>query len=179
MEFTKFNKIPRLNREIIITEKIDGTNAQIKITEDGEFLIGSRNRYITPEDDNAGFAKWAMENKEELMKLGVGTHFGEWFGQGIQRNYGLKEKRFYLFNVSKWADDEIRPKCCGIVPILYQGMFSEYAITNCVTELRVSGSRVAEGFMKPEGIIIFHTALSGYFKVTLEKDDIPKSIVKE
>ena len=39
MEFIKFEKIARLNREIIITEKIDGTNAQICITEDGEFLV--------------------------------------------------------------------------------------------------------------------------------------------
>ena len=36
--FTPFQKIPRLSREMIITEKIDGTNSCICITEDGEFL---------------------------------------------------------------------------------------------------------------------------------------------
>ena len=78
MEFEKFTKIARFSREVIVTEKIDGTNAQIVITEDGEFFTGSRNRFITPEDDNFGFSKWAHEHKEELMKLGVGKHYGEW-----------------------------------------------------------------------------------------------------
>jgi hypothetical protein len=59
LEFQEFPKIARLSREIIITEKIDGTNAQILITEEGDFLIGSRTRWITPQDDNYGFAKWA------------------------------------------------------------------------------------------------------------------------
>ena len=31
--FVEFRKIPRLNRDIIITEKIDGTNASIVIEE--------------------------------------------------------------------------------------------------------------------------------------------------
>jgi hypothetical protein len=33
-EFREFSKMARLSREIIITEKIDGTNAQIFIGED-------------------------------------------------------------------------------------------------------------------------------------------------
>lgn len=175
MEFVSFKKIPRLNREIIITEKIDGTNAQICITEEGDFLVGSRNRWITPEDDNAGFARWAHANKEELMKLGVGSHYGEWYGQGIQRKYGLTEKRFALFNTARWADDEVRPKCCGVVPILYQGVFAEYKIQECLDTLDEDGSYAVPGFMKPEGIVIYHTALGGYFKVTLENDEVPKS----
>jgi hypothetical protein len=94
-EFREFPKMARLSREIIITEKIDGTNAQIFIGEDGEFLCGSRTRWITPENDNYGFAKWAYERKDDLIRdLGPGRHFGEWWGQGIQRGYGLKEKRF-------------------------------------------------------------------------------------
>ncbi len=59
IEFEGFGKIARLSRECVITEKIDGTNAQICITEDGQFLTGSRTRWITPEDDNFGFSKSA------------------------------------------------------------------------------------------------------------------------
>src|SRR5687767_3287692 len=103
LEFLEFPKMARLSREVIISEKIDGTNAQILITEDGGFYTGSRNRWVTPEQDNFGFSKWAHENKELLMKLGVGRHFGEWWGAGIQRTYGLKEKRFSLFNSSRWG----------------------------------------------------------------------------
>lgn len=70
--FVEFRKIPRLNREIVVTEKIDGTNAQILVSDDGKELIaGSRNRWITTENDNHGFAKWVESNKEELItKLG-------------------------------------------------------------------------------------------------------------
>ena len=57
MEFRKFNKIARLSREIVVTEKIDGTNGLIAIGEDGEFQVGSRNQWITPENDNFGFAR--------------------------------------------------------------------------------------------------------------------------
>ena len=179
MEFEKFKKIPRFNRDVVITEKIDGTNGQICITEDGEFLVGSRNRWITPENDNAGFARWAYENKEELMKLGKGHHYGEWWGQGIQRKYGLTEKRFSLFNTSMWSDDEVRPACCSVVPVLYEGLLCDEAIELVTDRLRTFGSVAAEGFMKPEGIVIFHTAAGQYFKITLENDQIPKGLIKE
>ena len=176
-EFTGFSKIARLNREIIITEKIDGTNSQIRITEDGEFLVGSRKKWITPEDDNYGFAKWAYENKEELLKLGVGSHFGEWYGQKIQRNYGLQERRFALFNTSIW-NEETKPKCCDVVPILYRGMFSQKEIELCLTRLQRHGSKAVKGFMNPEGVVIYHTALNDYFKVTIKNDEVPKSQIK-
>src|SRR5882724_293770 len=103
MEFTEFNKIARLSRNCVVTEKLDGTNASIVIGEAGEFLVGSRTRWITPEDDNYGFARWAHTHKEELLTLGPGQHFGEWWGNGIQRKYGLSEKRFSLFNTARWS----------------------------------------------------------------------------
>lgn len=175
MEFESFQKIARLSREIIITEKLDGTNAQICIGEDGSFQVGSRTRWITPENDNFGFAAWAYANKDELMQLGHGRHFGEWWGQGIQRRYGLEEKRFSLFNVSRWDNPEDRPRCCDIVPTLYRGMFSQEAIESALDSLRLLGSSAAIGFMNPEGIIVYHCAAGIGFKKTLEKDESPKS----
>ena len=62
-EFTPFPSIPRLFREIVITEKIDGTNACVHIAEDGVTVTaGSRNRWLTLEDDNYGFARWVAEH---------------------------------------------------------------------------------------------------------------------
>lgn len=174
MKFRPFPKIARLNREIVITEKIDGTNASIYIGEDGAFLAGSRTKWLSVEDDNFGFARWALDNKEDLLNLGAGHHFGEWWGKGIQRGYGLTERRFSLFNVSRWADDELRPNCCHVVPVLYQGMFSESAIEKSLCTLRLYGSSAVQGFMKPEGIAVYHTAANTLFKVTLEKDEKPK-----
>lgn len=42
-EFRAFQKIARLSRKVIVTEKIDGTNGIIYIGQDGEFKVGSRN----------------------------------------------------------------------------------------------------------------------------------------
>ena len=184
--FVEFPKIARLSRECIVTEKIDGTNAQILITEDGQFLTGSRSRWITPENDNFGFSRWAHEHKDELMALGVGQHFGEWWGSGIQRGYGLPkgEKRFSLFNVSRW-DDNLRdpikfptakPACCHVVPVLYKGIFETSFVIGALTVLGAIGSKAAPGFMKPEGVVCWHVAAGMGFKKTLEKDEVPKSM---
>lgn len=172
--FVGFPKIARLSRDIIVTEKIDGTNGQIVISDDGlEIQAASRTRYITPQDDNYGFAQWVFENKEELLKLGPGRHFGEWWGKGIQRNYGIDKKVFSLFNVGIWNKDNI-PSCCSVVPVLYNGYFNTKYIEGCILHLQQEGSRAAPGFMKPEGVIIYHTAANIYFKKTLEKDEKPK-----
>lgn len=172
MDFVEFPKIARISRECIVTEKLDGTNGVIVITEDGEMLVGSRSRWITPADDNYGFARWAEGHRTELMKLGVGRHHGEWWGQGIQRNYSLTEKRFSLFNTSKWLDDAERPACCHVVPILARDLFDAPALgLKALKRLKEEGSIAAPGFMKPEGIIIFHIAGNLLFKKTLERDD--------
>lgn len=175
MDFQDFPKMARLSRECVITEKLDGTNAQIAIGEAGEFFVGSRTRWITPDDDNFGFAKWAYANKDELMLLGPGRHFGEWWGQGIQRNYGLAEKRFSLFNTSRWSPENV-PACCHIVPELYRGLFDTKAVFDCLEQLRNGGSLASIGFMKPEGVVVYHAAAGVGFKKTLEKDEQPKSI---
>ena len=110
------------------------------------------------------------------MGLGVGFHYGEWWGQGIQRGYGLKEKRFSLFNTSRWSDDSVRPACCHVVPVLHTEMFDTETIQNWLFWLSRFGSIASPGFMKPEGVVIYHTAGNLYFKKTIEGDDQPKSI---
>lgn len=177
LEFTPFPKIARLSRDIVITEKLDGTNACIRIGPDGEFLTGSRQRWITPEDDNYGFSKWAHEHKDELMLLGEGTHFGEWWGLGIQRNYGLKEKRFSLFNTARWNTEQ-RPECCHIVPTLFTGEFLTIDVHEILFKLVIDGSIAAPGFLKPEGIIIYHKHSNTLFKKTIDGDDKGKEYGK-
>ena len=194
--FTPFPKMARLQREVLITEKIDGTNAQVYITDDGRMLTGSRTRWITPEDDNFGFARWAADNKDELMQLGPGSHFGEWWGQGIQRKYGLSERKFSLFNVSRWclhgetptqipsADprivkmQDVLPACCHLVPVLWQGLFTAAWPEQMLNRLNNGGSVAAPGFMNPEGIVVFHVAGNVGFKMTLDNDGVPKSSLK-
>ena len=196
MEFTEFPKMARLSRDVIVTEKIDGTNAQVFITDDGQIVAGSRTRWITPQDDNFGFAAWVKAHRDELLTLGPGRHFGEWWGQGIQRNYGLTERRFSLFNVQRWALhgtepqriatadpriekwQDVLPECCGLVPVLYRGLFDTTAVDRAIETLRLTGSAAAPGFMKPEGVVVFHVAGNVGFKKTLVKDELPKALAE-
>jgi RNA ligase len=172
--FQPFQKIARYSRLITITEKIDGTNASIWIDDLGtEFRTASRTKWITPSDDNMGFSRWAHEHKEELMQLGPGHHFGEWWGAGIQRRYGQVWKRFSLFNTFRFATT--RPACCDVVPVLYEGLISDEAINSALDTLKLEGSKAAPGFMNPEGIVIYHQAAKQYFKKTLVGDEKPKN----
>jgi hypothetical protein len=205
MEFTEFPKMPRLSRDCIISEKIDGTNASVIIFKtdvgidpsdidlnlrlgigvmgaehDGtraafHVFAGSRSRFITPDKDNYGFAKFVAANIDELVKLGPGQHFGEWWGSGIQRGYGLTngDKRFSLFD-TRWTDRDNRPACCSVVPILAQRTFDGSLIDTVLIDLAMHGSKAAPGFMRPEGIVVYHTAAKMAFKKTIDKDESPK-----
>lgn len=176
VDFIPFQKIPRWsNQHIVITEKIDGTNAQIFINEDcTEFRCGSRSRWITPDDDNYGFARWCHDNSEAILSLGKGQHFGEWYGSGIQRGYGLSggHKRFVLFNTLRWGTDEQRARLAstpiGIVPILYQGEFAVKPIDDCMQDLLIKGSQAEPGYMNPEGIVIYLPGSRSLFKLTYD-----------
>ena len=205
MEFVPFPKIPRLDREIIITEKIDGTNGVIAIGPSTSGMapgalidpftglcmrVGSRNRWLSAETgDNFGFFAWAYENRHELFQLGEGIHHGEWWGKGIQRGYGLDHKRFSLFNTSRWAphDDSFlldgqryAPACCHVVPELDRHRsFSDFSILAALYDLDEHGSFAAPGFMKPEGVVVYHTASNQLFKKTIENDESPKSKARE
>jgi len=199
-EFIKFSKIARYNRQVVATEKIDGTNSQIDITEDGGFRTGSRNRWITPTDDNYGFSAWAYAHRDELIEgLGVGRHFGEWWGSGIQRKYGLVngDKRWSLFNIARWClyggtptevptedprimrTQEILPECVGLVPVLWEGLMEDLDTNKILRDLRINGSSVAPGYFNAEGIVMYHKASNTLFKRTMIDDESPKSISKK
>jgi hypothetical protein len=179
--FEPWPKIPRLNRHLVITEKIDGTNASIKVLEDGRVLAGSRTRWVTPQSDNFGWAAWVAAHEDELRTgLGVGHHFGEWWGVGIQRGYGLYERRFSLFNTHRWngkVPASTPPACCLVVPVLYSGPNTPGVVDTVVQALREKGSSASPGFTPPEGVVVFHAASKQMFKVTCSNDEEPKGKV--
>lgn len=173
--FCGFPKIPRLSRPCIITEKIDGTNASILVTEDGAVFAASRSRWLSsssPHEDNYGFARWVETNAALLRdELGVGHHFGEWWGQGIQRRYGKTEKVFSLFNTGH--PNYYASTLCRVVPVLYVGVFNSGVVDHVLERLREDGSYAAPGFMNPEGVVVYHTSSKQRFKKTIEKDEEP------
>lgn len=213
MEFQAFPKISRFNRKVTVTEKLDGTNAAIIISQEPRdentvatvlddrlveinIWVQSRSRFIKPADDNYGFAAWVLENASDLVDLGEGRHFGEWWGSGIQRRYNVSEKRFSLFNTRRWrgkSETTVReytqyldghapvtvyptlvPDCCDVVPILFEGNMVNLDTENLLNWLRMKGSIAAPGFMRPEGIVIYHEASGTLFKRTCEKDEAHK-----
>jgi len=181
-EFQEFRKIPRLSRDITITEKIDGTNGLIYIDYSGEIFAGSRSRWLWGSiqdkicNDNHGFARFVKDNQKELMKLGPGYHYGEWYGKGVQkRHYNLSEKRFALFNTARWIGNPYLPSCCQVVPILYTGLFDSLMIKVALECLQYSGSHISPGYMDPEGIVIYHCASRSYYKKTISNDEKSKN----
>lgn len=191
LEFEAFPKIGRLNRKCTITEKIDGTNAQIVFDEVGNMLVGSRKRQIYPEGtlfdadgtvikgtDNMGFAQWAYSLQDTLFDyLGAGRHYGEWAGAGIQRGYGLTTKRFYLFNTFRWDDDLFDMQGqhdigLFVVPTLYTGDYSVDMINDIVKHLPDNAMTLnGTTFHNPEGVIVYHHGTRTYAKVTCKKDN--------
>lgn len=197
--FTPWPKTPRLLRDVTVTEKIDGTNAAVAVVRVGDIanddiagakVIGtangwlavfaqSRKRLITPEADNAGFARWVWANAAEIVEaLGEGLHFGEWWGSKIGRKYGYAsgERFFSLFNTDKHADTDaaiggvrVRP-----VPVLYRGPMNTAVIHHELSKLRQGGSVAAPGFANPEGVCVFHHASRQVFKATLDANDAGK-----
>jgi RNA ligase len=180
-KYPEFKKIPRLFRDCIIQEKIDGTNALIEIKQDPccpvclTVRAGQRTKWIPWPNgpDNFGFGRWVKEHETELKALGPGLHFGEWYGSGIQRGYGLSDKRFALFRQPK---NGTIPGCCQIVPTLFEGPFSTPCVDYFIQALRENGSRLVPGFMKPEGVVVQLVASGALYKVTLEGDQQPKGV---
>lgn len=159
--FKPWPKTPRIeNVTYHFTEKLDGTNACL-IIQDGELYCQSRNKLITPEDDNYGFARWAYSHKEELVhNLYPGYWYGEWWGLGIQRGYDQTEKRFSLF----WYPGTLETDLVSLVPTLKVATLEE-ARNLLITE----GSQAAPGFMNPEGVVLYEPTTRQRFKSIISK----------
>ena len=166
VEFKAWEKIPRDSPfKVTITEKIDGTNSCIVI-KDGEIVgVQSRKRFIFPEDDNYGFATWVRDNHDELLSLGDGYHYGEWAGEGIQKNHHmLTGKQFFLFNTFRWNPlNPNRPDCCKVVPILFEGELSDKSIDDIMIELLATSK---DAGWTAEGIVVYYHAFRKYTKHT-------------
>lgn len=178
MQFEAYPKIPRAEKvSCWITEKIDGTNGQILFDDQTtEVRAGSRNRWCevtgNARDDNFGFGRWVAENRDLLKRLGPGRHFGEWWGEGIGRRYGLTERRFWLFDRSRFAPEDIAERGLdkigvGVVPMLATCSIADLASTMAWVDakLMAEGSTAVPGWMQPEGyVVVFAGGMK--FKVT-------------
>lgn len=175
-EFRPWPKTPRLFKDVVVTEKIDGTNGGVVVTEDGDVFAQSRKRFVTVDADNFGFARWVYDNSKALAEtLGAGHHYGEWWGSGIQRGYGCEpgERYFSLFNADKWGflRDSSPVDSLSVVPVLWEGEMDTEAIRLIADQLQRDGSKAKPGYMRPEGVCVFHTAANAIFKVPFDKSE--------
>jgi hypothetical protein len=213
IDFTPWPKIPRINQEeITITEKIDGTNAAVGIREietlDGaqqphEWTVGvvegklfavraqSRKRFITPDTDNYGFADWVSRNVLRLIEgLGEGLHFGEWWGEGIQKNrYNVERKYFSLFNTYRWDADSLAEAGLldvgvRVVPELIKTGIEglPHRLSTAKQILQSNGSLAAKGegatCYDPEGVVLHFRRGDAPFKFIFSNPDTPKSALE-
>jgi hypothetical protein len=54
--------------------------------------------------------------------------------------------------------------------------FDTGIISQVLDALRANGSVAAPGFMKPEGVVVFHTASGQLYKKTIDGDAVPKGV---
>lgn len=115
--FDPYAPIPTLTFEGSV--KSHGTNASVTsiASKPTGFWAQSRERILTIDDDNYGWAKYTQANngvftdlltaaQDTLAKFTI-THysiFGEWCGQGIQKGVGISNvpKMFIIFGIVAW-----------------------------------------------------------------------------
>lgn len=143
MDFEKYSEIEGLYRnrdailqcdEVIITEKIDGTNMRIALI-DEKFRIGGRNMefpFENPQGD-MGFVAWCQEHtvEQRLRSLGLDNIivYGEFCGEKINVPIYGKGRNFLIFDIKlegkyvDWDQTVELAKKLGfsVVPILYRG----------------------------------------------------------
>lgn len=90
--------------------KLHGTNAGIQIRPNGQVVAQSRKKFITPGDDNMGFAKWVAEHENQWKVLANPAHtltiFGEWCGKGIAKGVAISQLDRKIFAVFAIQEDE-------------------------------------------------------------------------
>ena len=170
-ELKEYPKTTRLYSPVTISEKLDGSCCSVLIDDLGkEFYCQSKSKIITPQDDYKGFAKWVEDNKETILEdLGPGDHYGEFYGAGLGRSYGLKEKYFALFNTRRFSGATFKTPNLQVVPILYEGPFTDDIVQETCEKLADFGSVAVPGFMRPEGVCVFWTHDNTIKKVPFDK----------
>lgn len=169
VDFVAWPKIPRnVLGGMVITEKMDGTNACV-IIEEGKIVgVQSRKRMINvgKENDNYGFASYVSQNEEKFLQLGEGRHYGEWAGLGINGNpHCLPIKEFYLFDTRRWGEHNPPPEGIKVVRTLYNDRVDLDVVDSVMNQL---ADYAKEQGYKPEGIVVDYPKLGINEKYTFE-----------
>lgn len=108
--FNDCNKKPII--DIVGTVKLHGTNASIVLSPNKDLYTQSRNRVLSINDDNVGFANYVKTNEADILNLVTYIHidntytilYGEWIGKGINKGcaiHNIEDKIFVIFAVRR------------------------------------------------------------------------------
>lgn len=200
IKFHPWPSTPRLFRDVVITEKIDGENVALHIQEVEDpdwdepwplirhagkwyYVAAQTRKKLLPYDEmyRSSFGRWVIANSYSIFEaLGTGTHFGEWWGKGIKRGYGRGHNCLSLFNTARW--NNLNRVIGGVVltsvPVIYEGPMTTIRVRIAVNYLKRVGSVAAPGYMNPEGVCVYQKASDTISKVTIENDDTGKWDIK-
>ncbi len=107
--------------DLVVTEKIDGTNSRIIMFADGDYIIGSREDLLYARGDRipnptlgivnvAERAAKALQNSPWHPMRAIRVYYGEVYGHGVGKNgkqYANKQQGYRLFDVVTFSEDEL------------------------------------------------------------------------
>lgn len=96
-----------LTGRVYVFPKIDGTNGSVW-ADNGALKCGSRNRVLSLDNDNAGFAKWVESNADKFGFLSDHPNwivYGEYLIRHTVKYPDYRYENFYVFDVFDTDED--------------------------------------------------------------------------
>lgn len=146
--------------DVVVMEKIHGTNWRAALIEEKGFFIGSRTRTKAP-DDKVVYWQAAIDNdvenkmRERLPKDNSWILFGEVFGKVQDLKYGLGTDKIglRLFDINRngrYVDYDELQDLCGLLeipmaPFLYRGPYDPEQLARLAEGTAFQGDHIREG----------------------------------
>ncbi len=163
-----------LDTEVVVTEKLEGSNFSVAIRPDGQLLVNQRTKTIVPVPDGEHtFWRVARESRivafaHALAAKNPGKQvlvYGELFGPAIQGNYYKRPRHeVRLFDI-RFGHDWLAPAAFGAavaeffgdatriaVPVLFEGRLSEWLAGRSIKDASNGRSVIAD--VAREGLVI-------------------------
>jgi len=165
--------------------KLHGTNAAVQVLTDGSVLAQSRERLISPEDDNMGFARWVDQNRSAWTKTKFTKDlviFGEWCGPGIMKDVAINlidRKIFAIFAVlfgdnlvidPDQIKDIVPTNLVYVLPWYENGFQLDIPWTEPAEDLRIIVDVINEQVLKVENC-------DPWVKSTFDKEGVGEGLV--
>lgn len=170
--------------DIVIQEKIDGSNASFLYDSDSDSIAAfSRKNILDKENDLRGYYGWTQQLDKELVKKVIGTRykvFGEWLVPHTVRYPKDRYEKFYCFDV--WDTEE---RCylkqedsmkiadelgLAYVPVFFTGKFTRWSEINGYVGRTEMGGEEGEGIViKNMSTLNTDRKCTVYVKIVSEK----------